>query len=83
MSKVTALLIVALLCVTMSSAAARPEPAFPDTNLVKTQQEEGTVGAQHVEVVDENCEGVGDEECLMRRTLAAHIDYIYTQKKNP
>lgn len=34
---------------------------------------------------DERCgsEGVGgggeDEECLMRRTLAAHTDYIYTQ----
>ncbi|XP_020580701.1 phytosulfokines-like [Phalaenopsis equestris] len=26
-----------------------------------------------------SCDGVGEEECLMRRTLAAHIDYIYTQ----
>lgn len=34
--------------------------------------------------VNEGCEGVGEDECLMRRTLAAHIDYIYTQnKKNP
>ncbi|MED6220399.1 hypothetical protein PIB30_044423 [Stylosanthes scabra] len=29
---------------------------------------------------DESCEG---EECLMRRTLAAHVDYIYTQKHKP
>ncbi|KAL1317062.1 hypothetical protein HN51_069177 [Arachis hypogaea] len=35
------------------------------------------------EVLEEKdtCEGMGKEECLMRRTLAAHIDYIYTQKK--
>lgn len=32
--------------------------------------------------VGEGCEGVGEEECLMRRTLAAHTDYIYTQKEN-
>ncbi|XP_024978392.1 uncharacterized protein LOC112515717 [Cynara cardunculus var. scolymus] len=34
--------------------------------------------------VEESCEGVGKEECLMRRTLVdAHLDYIYTQDKNP
>ncbi|KAJ7958285.1 Phytosulfokines 3 [Quillaja saponaria] len=33
---------------------------------------------------DESCEGVKEpEECLMRRTLAAHVDYIYTQKHEP
>nr|AIS76460.1 phytosulfokine-alpha precursor 3 [Lotus japonicus] len=32
----------------------------------------------------EDCEGVeGTEECLQRRTLAAHLDYIYTQKHKP
>ncbi|KAK8941276.1 Phytosulfokine [Platanthera zijinensis] len=30
--------------------------------------------------VDLSCDGVGEDECLMRRTLAAHIDYIYTQQ---
>ncbi|GMI91076.1 phytosulfokine 4 precursor [Hibiscus trionum] len=33
--------------------------------------------------IDENCEGVGKEECLMRRTLAAHVDYIYTRNHKP
>ena len=33
--------------------------------------------------VAESCEGLGEEECLMRRTLAAHVDYIYTQKHKP
>nr|XP_010929855.1 phytosulfokines [Elaeis guineensis] len=30
----------------------------------------------------EGCEGLSDEECLMRRTLVAHTDYIYTQGKH-
>ncbi|XP_041018445.1 phytosulfokines-like [Juglans microcarpa x Juglans regia] len=56
--------------------AARPEPAFPGDSLAG-------VKPQKVEV-DESCEGVeGKEECLMRRTLAAHLDYIYTQKHKP
>ena len=31
-------------------------------------------------VAEENvtCEGIETEECLKRRTLAAHLDYIYT-----
>ncbi|RWW28474.1 hypothetical protein BHE74_00043649 [Ensete ventricosum] len=28
----------------------------------------------------EECEGVREDECLMRRTLVAHTDYIYTQE---
>ena len=40
------------------------------------------VEAEKVDI-DESCEGVGKEECLMRRTLAAHVDYIYTQKHKP
>lgn len=40
--------------------------------------------AETVEVeVDKSCEGVGEDECLTRRTLAAQIDYIYTQKHKP
>ncbi|KAL3726247.1 hypothetical protein ACJRO7_031174 [Eucalyptus globulus] len=35
------------------------------------------------ELLDDSCKGVGEEECLVRRTLAAHIDYIYTQKHHP
>ena len=33
--------------------------------------------------MEETCGGVGEEECLMRRTLAAHLDYIYTQNHKP
>ncbi|XP_059624030.1 phytosulfokines 3-like [Cornus florida] len=81
MSKVTSLImIVLLLCFTLSYAA-RPEPTkLPEVTPANTQR---VVEAQKFEVADESCEGVGDEECLMRRTLAAHIDYIYTQKQKP
>lgn len=33
--------------------------------------------------VEDSCDGVEGDDCLMRRTLAAHIDYIYTQKSKP
>lgn len=33
--------------------------------------------------MEESCDGIGEEECLMRRTLVAHTDYIYTQKHKP
>lgn len=69
----TPFIFIAFLLFSTLTYAARPEPAF----------DEG-VEAEHVEnMLDENCEGVGEEECLMRRTLAAHIDYIYTQKQKP
>ncbi|KAL8027591.1 hypothetical protein ABFX02_14G105300 [Erythranthe guttata] len=29
-----------------------------------------------------SCVGVGDDECMMRRTLQANLDYIYTQNHN-
>ncbi|KAE9603635.1 hypothetical protein Lal_00002358 [Lupinus albus] len=44
----------------------------------------GDVTEAKVELNDESCEGLeGKEDCLMRRTLAAHVDYIYTHKYKP
>lgn len=34
----------------------------------------------NVEDGEVSCAGLEEQECLMRRTLAAHVDYIYTQK---
>ncbi|KAI3497397.1 hypothetical protein L1887_39975 [Cichorium endivia] len=66
---VTALCITIVLLLSQSpSAVARPPPNF--TQLLKDD-------------VEENCRGDGEEECLMRRTLVAHLDYIYTQSKQP
>ncbi|XVF39777.1 hypothetical protein PTKIN_Ptkin01aG0059800 [Pterospermum kingtungense] len=76
MSKLCTLFIAAFLLNFVLSHGARPQPAFPLTH------HEGVVEAEKVDI-DENCEGAGKEECLMRRTLAAHVDYIYTQKHKP
>ncbi|KAI8532601.1 hypothetical protein RHMOL_Rhmol11G0226300 [Rhododendron molle] len=71
--------ITALLLLFALTCAARSGPPFSDATPMKTQHED----VNEVEVEGINCEGVGEEECLMRRTLAAHVDYIYTQKQNP
>ncbi|XVF36451.1 hypothetical protein REPUB_Repub19eG0059700 [Reevesia pubescens] len=75
MSKLWTFFFAVLLLNFMLSYAARPEPGFPLT------QYEG-IEAEKVDI-DENCKDVGKEECLMRRTLAAHVDYIYTQNHKP
>ncbi|KAJ1414564.1 Phytosulfokine [Sesbania bispinosa] len=82
MSKITftALFFTALfLCYIILTHSARPEPAsFNKKNSL------GVVTQHQVQdIVDQSCEGIREEECLMRRTLAAHTDYIYTQKHNP
>ncbi|CAL9002093.1 unnamed protein product [Prunus brigantina] len=77
MARVKALFFLAVLLCSTLVYAARPEPAFSAATSAKTQIE----GVETE--VDESCEGAGEEECLMRRTLAAHVDYIYTQKHNP
>ncbi|KAL6339273.1 hypothetical protein AAG906_024424 [Vitis piasezkii] len=79
--KVATFFILALFLCSTLTYAARPQPASPHDFPGKTQH--GGVEAERAEVVDENCEGLGEDECLMRRTLAAHIDYIYTQKEKP
>ncbi|EEF37131.1 phytosulfokines 3 [Ricinus communis] len=81
--KVATLFLVALLLCSTLIHASRPEPAFSNGSLPKNQQDQGVNQEEHAEMVEESCEGVGEEECLMRRTLAAHIDYIYTQKHKP
>ncbi|KAF3439085.1 hypothetical protein FNV43_RR17360 [Rhamnella rubrinervis] len=80
MAKFTALFLVTLILCSTLSHAARSVPAFTGSLPTKLQHE--GVEAEKAEAVEESCEGVGEEECLTRRTLAAHIDYIYTQKHN-
>ncbi|KAL4568795.1 hypothetical protein LXL04_024411 [Taraxacum kok-saghyz] len=72
MSRTTVLFVMLSLLLSSSfSTAARPEPTTTITVPTKAV------------AVEQGCEGVGEEECLMRRTLVAHLDYIYTQKTNP
>ncbi|KAK7376983.1 hypothetical protein VNO80_02403 [Phaseolus coccineus] len=63
--------LVLLLSFNLMIHASRPNPSL------------STLSSLHVAEVDgEFCEEE-TEECLMRRTLAAHVDYIYTQKHKP
>ncbi|XP_010942307.1 phytosulfokines [Elaeis guineensis] len=70
MSKSITLVFIAFLLFVSLTEAARPEPVDAKPNSLETEIFE------KVEV----CEGLGEEECLTRRTLMAHTDYIYTQK---
>ncbi|KAL8193711.1 hypothetical protein R6Q57_026402 [Mikania cordata] len=72
----TLLLILALLLCSTQPYAARPASVAAMTK----HQNKG--GVETVEM-EEGCEGIGEDECLIRRILVAHTDYIYTQKKNP
>ncbi|TQD83714.1 hypothetical protein C1H46_030744 [Malus baccata] len=85
-SKLTSLCVVALLLLlALSGMTARPllsSSSSSDVSAVKVQPELKDVEVEKA-MVEESCDGVGEDECLMRRTLAAHIDYIYTQKHNP
>ncbi|KAE8695861.1 Phytosulfokine [Hibiscus syriacus] len=69
MSKLCTLFVAALVFNFMLCYASRPHPTLP---LIQHQ-------ADKVDV-DDNCE---EEGCLIKRTLAAHVDYIYTQSHNP
>ncbi|KAK1275733.1 Phytosulfokines 3 [Acorus gramineus] len=73
MSKNTALFAIALLLLVSLTTGTRAGPSIPQ----RTQQ----VEAEEASVKEDVCEGVGEDECLMRRTLVAHTDYIYTQGK--
>ncbi|WOK98475.1 hypothetical protein Cni_G07187 [Canna indica] len=78
MSKHAPSLLLALLLLSFLSQAARPEPA--DTTL---EQQQVVGEAEFDQTMDGECRGEGEEDCLMRRTLNAHVDYIYTQEKKP
>ncbi|KAJ4710654.1 phytosulfokines 3-like [Melia azedarach] len=43
-----------------------------------------TVSAPEVSIsIDgDDCSGLGSEECLLRKSMVAHTDYIYTQHIN-
>ncbi|GMY17458.1 phytosulfokines 3-like [Fagus crenata] len=80
MSKLNTLFTITLLLSLVLTYAARPEPTLAGDSNVRTSH--GDVEADNIEA-DENCEGLGEEECLMRKTLGAHVDYIYALKPKP
>ncbi|KAI3525491.1 hypothetical protein L1887_04327 [Cichorium endivia] len=77
--RVTTLCMIAILLLSMLSCTiARPTPTFKDVTPVETHHTDEEVAKSRTEEI---CTGPGEEECLMRRTLAAHLDYIYTRKE--
>ncbi|RDX96221.1 Phytosulfokines 3, partial [Mucuna pruriens] len=76
MSKVVILFTLALLLSFNLIYASRPNPSL---NTVSSL--DGDVMGTKGEMVEEGCEeGRETEECLIRRTLTANLDYIYTQQ---
>ncbi|MCL7049027.1 hypothetical protein MKW94_017289 [Papaver nudicaule] len=79
MSKIASVSVIVLVIFFVSSSAARQEPTvLPSNSLAESQHGEDVEVAEDSEL---SCNGVGEEECLRRKTLMAHLDYIYTQKK--
>ncbi|GFP99412.1 phytosulfokines 3 [Phtheirospermum japonicum] len=71
-----------LLFLTLVHVLARPTSMFHDANSLETHSKDHEL--QKVEIDENRCGGVEEDECMMRRTLQAHLDYIYTQNhKNP
>ncbi|XP_038996154.1 phytosulfokines-like [Hibiscus syriacus] len=65
-----------------SFVVARPLPTSSFHHANQQPDDSGEANDMKVELED-RCEGIAEEECFMRRTLAAHVDYIYTQKTKP
>ncbi|KAB2050897.1 hypothetical protein ERO13_A12G018600v2 [Gossypium hirsutum] len=78
-------MILFLLFFTLSSAAAAARPLQHPNPNTPIQTQNPDTETKRGDVDDDICRGIKEEgeECLMRRTLAAHVDYIYTQKANP
>ncbi|KAI4385270.1 hypothetical protein MLD38_003317 [Melastoma candidum] len=71
-------LIVLVIC-SVVAHAARVNPGF---SAIESQSHEAADQAQAgsgMPLNGEACRGINEEDCLIRRTLAAHVDYIYTQ----
>ncbi|KAF5814182.1 putative phytosulfokine [Helianthus annuus] len=79
--KLTTLCTIALLLLSsLSYAVARVPPSVGTITPVETHHSDEEINKAYVEL---NCRDEEEEECLMRRTLVAHLDYIYTQNKQP
>ncbi|CAD5180310.1 unnamed protein product [Musa acuminata subsp. malaccensis] len=71
--KITFVLIAFLVFVSLAHAGRTAPVEYPEKTSLQGVQKETPERV-------EGCEGVGADECLMRRSLAAHTDYIYTQE---
>ncbi|KAA0044319.1 hypothetical protein IC582_017556 [Cucumis melo] len=58
--------------------AARPVPGFSNAFLGTSRD-----GVVDDVLEEESCDEIGEDYCLMRKTVAAHVDYIYTDSQKP
>ncbi|XP_010515341.1 PREDICTED: phytosulfokines 3 [Camelina sativa] len=79
MAKFTTIFIIALLLCSTLTYAARLTP----TATTASSRENSVKEIEGDMVEEESCNGIGEEECLIRRSLVVHTDYIYTQNHKP
>ncbi|KAL4362811.1 hypothetical protein GQ457_04G010550 [Hibiscus cannabinus] len=60
----------------LSTAKTRPL----STSIGQQADDSQTPFSPESSVTDDDCNGLDGEECLVKRSLAAHTDYIYTQQ---
>ncbi|XP_057788100.1 phytosulfokines-like isoform X2 [Salvia miltiorrhiza] len=75
MAKTTTTLLLLLLLLAVD-VLGRPGPAFHDVTPIENHHAEGQAAEDR-----DNCVGLREDECMMKRTVEAQLDYIYTQKK--
>ncbi|KAL6192954.1 hypothetical protein ACLB2K_034039 [Fragaria x ananassa] len=79
-----------LVLLLLSKVEARPMPATPvlplsdpilSSSSTSITSSSPASGASLSDIYDDDdaCKGLKSEECLMRRSMVAHTDYIYTQ----
>ncbi|WJX09554.1 hypothetical protein P8452_00374 [Trifolium repens] len=79
MSKFATIIVLALLLSFGLIYASRPNVGLNSVASI----DEG-MSSSNASSEDESCDGVGGEQdCLSRRTLEAHLDYIYTNLSQP
>ncbi|KAG6576906.1 phytosulfokines-like [Cucurbita moschata] len=63
-----------------TTIGARPVPVPGFSNAFPGTSRDGLKAGDDA-LEEESCEEIGEEYCLMRKTLAAHADYIYTDSQ--
>ncbi|WOK91684.1 hypothetical protein Cni_G00375 [Canna indica] len=76
MSKKMSFVLISFLLMACLARAGRPGPL----DQKKNGSDQAAAKMSVAERGELGCEGVGEDECLMRRTMVANTDYIYTQK---
>ncbi|KAL1534487.1 phytosulfokines 3-like [Salvia divinorum] len=70
--------LILLLLLLSSHAIARPGPAFHDVTPIENHHADEDM---EKEADRDNCVGLKDDECMMKRMVEAQLDYIYSQNK--